>query len=81
VSAANQAFLVAMRTAAGVSAVIAMLSVVVAVRWLPGRRWHAARAAGPPPADPVPHPPADPVPHPQADPVPQPQLTSSRTLG
>jgi EmrB/QacA subfamily drug resistance transporter len=45
VPAADQAFLTAMHTAAAASAVIALLAVLVVLRWLPGRRWHAAREA------------------------------------
>lgn len=37
VPAANQAFLSAIHTAAGVSALVALLSVLVVLRWLPGR--------------------------------------------
>lgn len=50
---ANDAFLAAMHTAAGVSAVIAAVAVLVVLRWLPGR----PRPAAPAPARP--EPPAD----------------------
>jgi hypothetical protein len=45
VQAADQAFLTAMHTAAAASAVVALLAVLVVLRWLPGRRWHAAQEA------------------------------------
>jgi DHA2 family multidrug resistance protein-like MFS transporter len=47
IPAANDAFLTAVHTAAGTSAVIAALSVLVVLRWLPGRRSAPAPAAAP----------------------------------
>lgn len=50
VPAANEAFLTAMHTAATVSAVFATASVLVVLRWLPGRRTRSARVGAGAPA-------------------------------
>jgi MFS transporter, DHA2 family, multidrug resistance protein len=47
--AADHAFLTAMQTAAGASAVVALLAVLVVLRWLPGRRREQTTAPAIPP--------------------------------
>jgi hypothetical protein len=64
VPAANDAFLTAIHAAAGASTVITLLTVLVVLRWLPGRPKPAPATA------PVPAPPAER----RADPDPDPDL-------
>ena len=49
IAAADEAFLAAMHTAATWSGIVALVSVLVVLRWLPGRRRHRAPAARPDP--------------------------------